>query len=110
MKYKRTVKLLLALTLLVGSSGPLTAASRSWETARTEHPDAKSIVKDNELEIKTVRGKLLLTTTRPTQIKVVTILGRTICSDTVQPGAYQLTLAHGVYLVKVGEMTLKVAL
>lgn len=110
MRHIRTVKILLSLTLLLWSVGSFYAASPSWEALRSEHPEAKSVAKDNDLEIKTVRSKLLLTTSRVTQIKVVTILGRTICSETVQPGSYQLNLAHGVYLVKVGELTLKVAL
>lgn len=105
---RKVITLAMALLLTMGGSFCY-AAPKGWEQARTERADLKTVVKDTDIEIKTSRGLIQITVNRPTQIKVVTILGRTIGSDTVSAGSYEIHLAHGVYILKVGEETFKVA-
>ena len=53
---------------------------------------------------------IIITTNHPVQVKVFTILGRLVSSETAPAGKSQLALpAHGVYIVKVGDLTCKVA-
>ena len=45
------------------------------------------------------------------QIKIYTILGRLVSQDTVGPGTFQFQVStHGVYIVKIGQLTCKVAI
>lgn len=89
---------------------PAGAASKGWETVRTERADAKTVVRETEIEIKTASGVIMVNANHPVQIKIFTILGRLVNSDTVPAGRSQFQLpAHGVYIVKVGDLTCKVA-
>ena len=97
--------------LLLSAAAEIPLAAKGWETVRTERTDAKSIHRDSEVEIKAARGVLVVSSGHAVQIKIFTILGSLIANDTLQPGTYQFAVpAHGVYIVKVGDMTCKVAL
>ena len=101
-----------AILLLAVSAVPLTAeaAPNKWESLKSERTDAKTVVKETEIEIKTASSTIIVTSNHQVQIKIFTILGRLVCSDSHPPGTNQLTLpAHGVYLVKIGNLTCKVA-
>lgn len=90
---------------------PASAAMRGWEPVKSERTDAKSIAKEAELEVKAAPSTIIVTTNHQVQIKIFTILGRLVNSETLAPGTSQLSLpAHGVYLVKVGSLTCKVAI
>lgn len=90
---------------------PLHAAQPKWETSRTEHQDAKTVVKETDIEIRTGKGLIIVTSTRPVQIKVYTILGQLVSRENLPAGTSQLSVqAHGVYIIKSGELTCKVAL
>lgn len=106
---RRILCIIAALAVTAGTVSSV-AASRGWEQQRTERSDARSAVKWSEVEVKTVRGAILITTTSRVQIKVFTILGQLISSETLTPGIWQLNMpAHGVYIVKANDLTCKVA-
>ncbi len=68
------------------------------------------MARDTDLEIRTSSGIIIVSANHPVQIKVFTILGRLVNSETLSAGKSQLQLpAHGVYIVKVGDLTCKVA-
>ncbi len=101
-----------ALILLSATAAavPAYAGPKGWEQVRTEHADAKSVVRESDIEIKSANGLIIVNTNHPVQIKIFTILGRLVNSDTLSAGRSQLQLpAHGVYIVKVGDLTCKVA-
>lgn len=103
---------LLAVMLLVSAATPVVsyAAPKGWEVLREERTDAKSVVRETELEIMSASGTIIIHANHPVQVKVFTILGRLVSSETVPAGKSQLQLpAHGVYIVKVGDLTCKVA-
>ncbi len=111
---KLTVKAIFML-LLTGSlllSAPLaSAASPKWESPRTDRSDAVVVVKDADVQIKVAKGVIIVTSTRPVQIKVFTILGQLVSQETLPAGTSQLSLnTHGVFIVKTGDLTCKVAL
>ncbi|MDE5645726.1 MAG: T9SS type A sorting domain-containing protein [Muribaculaceae bacterium] len=107
------LKTYLAITVLAASAAaalPVHAAPKGWEPVKTEKSDAKQVAKDTDLEIKTSSGIIIVNANHPVQIKVFTILGRLVNSETLSAGKSQLQLpAHGVYIVKVGDLTCKVA-
>lgn len=100
------------LVLLTAAAMPLyvSGAPKVWETVKIERSDAKSVVRETDIEIKSASGVIIVNTNRPVQIKVFTILGRLVNSETLPVGRSQLQLpTHGVYIVKVGDLTCKVA-
>ena len=107
-------KILISLGLLIGSAaGSVYAgapAPRGWEQIKTERSDTKAVVRAAEVEIRSARGLITVNASHPVQIKVFTILGRLVNAETVPAGRSQLLLpVHGVYIVKVGDVTCKVA-
>ena len=101
------VILIVALVGVIGAQ----AAPKGWESVRSEQISmTKSVMKDVEFEVKTTSGAIVVQNNQPVQIKIFTILGRLINSETLQPGSSRFTLpAHGVYIVKIGDLTCKVA-
>ncbi len=99
--------LLLAASLLSLNAA---AAPRGWEVVKTERADVKTVARDSDIEVKAASGIIIVTSGHHTPIKVFTILGRLVNSDTLAPGKSMLQLpAHGVYIVKIGDLTCKVA-
>lgn len=101
---------ILALALAVS---PICAASGTpaWEPVKTEIRDAKSVMKHPDIEILTAPSTIIVNCSRQVDIKIFTILGRVVSSETLPPGVSRLSVgAHGVYIVKVGELTCKIAL
>lgn len=107
---KQIVISALVATALVCPIGATAATSVTWETVKTEICDAKSVVKDTDFEIMTAPSAIIIHANRQINVKVFTILGRLVSSENVAPGTSRLPIgAHGVYIVKVGDLTCKVA-
>ncbi len=95
---------MLALAIVAGGS------ARAWEPVKTERSDAKVVVRESEIEIKSAPGVIQVATNHAVQIKIFTILGRLINYETIGPGTQQYQVpTHGVYIVQVGSLTCKVA-
>ncbi len=112
MAKKMIHKILLVTALTIGGDAICAyAATRSWEPIRTEQiPDSKLVARDTDLEVRTTRGCIFVTTNHTVTIKVYSILGQLVTSDTLQPGTHRLNMsAHGVYIVKIGDITCKIA-
>lgn len=87
-----------------------TCEAAKWEPVKEERADSKTIVKETEFEIKTASSTIIITSNHSAKIQIFTILGRLVSSDTIPAGTSQLILpAHGIYLVKIGGITCKVA-
>ncbi|MCM1153584.1 MAG: DUF6383 domain-containing protein [Muribaculum sp.] len=100
-----------ALTALLLTAAPLGASAKGWEVSKGEKTETRHIIKDSDIEIRATRGLIQVNVSHPVQIKIFTILGQLISSETLQPGSHQFTVsAHGVYIVKAGDLTCKVAL
>ncbi len=105
------VRYILVAAAYIATAGVAYAYSGGWEPVKTEQAaTAKSVMRDTDLEVKAAPGVILVSNNHPVQIKVFTILGRLVSSETLQPGTSRLQLpAHGVYIIKVGGLTCKVA-
>lgn len=85
--------------------------TKGWEQVKSEYSELKSIVKDTEIEILTAPSLVVVSSSKPVKIQIFTILGRLVSSETLPAGTSQLSIqAHGVYIVKVGELTCKIAI
>lgn len=104
------IRHILATLLLGVSTAVIAAPPKGWEQVKPETAASRPVVKDTEFEVRTVSGAILVTANHQVQIKIFTILGRLVNSDTLPAGTSKLTLpAHGVYIVKIGDITCKVA-
>lgn len=105
-------KYLLVAVACIALAGTARAAGVGWEQIRTEQSSgAKSVMRDTDLEIKASPLTIVVSNSKQSSIKVFTILGRLVSSETLPPGTSRLQLpAHGVYIIKVGDMTCKVAI
>ena len=109
MKGRLIRKLLIALVLL-GSAFSLETYAKGWEALKAERAQTQRIASTSEIEIKAVRGMIYVITSRNVNIKIFTILGSRIADDNLSPGSYQFAVpAHGVYIIKAGDLTCKVA-
>lgn len=87
------------------------AAPKGWEQTKEEYREAKSIVKEADIEILTAPTLIIVNSSKQVKIQVFTILGRLVSSETLPAGTSQLSITtHGVYIVKVGELTCKIAI
>lgn len=109
MKY-RTYLLSLLIAIAALAAVTASAAEPNWEPVKTERTDVKTVVRESDIEIKSARGLIMVSTNHSQQIKIFTILGRLVNSETLPAGRSQLQLpAHGVYIIKIGDLTCKVA-
>ncbi len=88
---------------------PSPSFAKGWEPVRTDVSGLKSVAHDNDVEIRVSPGHVVVMTSQPVQIKVFTILGQVVSNETLPPGVSRLPLSHGVYIVKVGDLTCKIA-
>lgn len=109
---RRWHKILLLSCLAACLATPAVQARSSWESTRTERAaDAKQVMRTSEVEVKVSSGVIFVTSARPVQVKVFSILGQLISQETIPAGTSRLQLGtHGIYIVKIGDLTCKVAL
>ena len=108
---KTVLSFAICVLTLIFSVTPTSAAPSKWETPKTERHDARVVVKDSDTEIRAARGVIIVTSSRPVQIKVYSILGQLVSRENLPAGTSQLNVpSHGVYIIKTGDLTCKVAL
>ena len=102
--------LILVAALLLSFS--MDIAARSWDIARIDAvPEARVAGRQTDIEVRSGRGVIYIATNRPVQVKIYSILGHLVAQSSLQSGNYRLTLNnHGVYLIKIGDLTCKVAI
>lgn len=104
MKPRQTIVGLMIMLAMAGSY------ARSWETVKVERQDMRLVMRESEVEIKTASGIIQVATNHNVGIKIFTILGRLVSSENLAPGVFQFQVpVHGVYIVKAGDLTCKVA-
>ncbi|MDE5812849.1 MAG: T9SS type A sorting domain-containing protein, partial [Muribaculaceae bacterium] len=104
--------LLAAVVSVLLTASPAYAANPKWEPARTEEQETdRTVIKETDIEIRTGKGVIVVTASKPVQVKVYTILGQLVSRENLPAGTSRLNVqAHGVYIIKSGELTCKVAL
>ncbi len=104
----RRLCVVLAMSAVLASC-PLSSSARGWESVRTDVSGLNSVAHDNDVDIRVTPGYVVVVTSQQVQIKVFTILGQVVSSETIPAGVSRLPLSHGVYIVKVGDLTCKIA-
>lgn len=97
-------QLIVALALMLAATQAVTAAAPSWEQARgTEARELQDRSEGEQIDIRVKDGYLYITTNAEVSVKVFSILGQLISSQTVPVGTYRLHMpARGIYILKVG--------
>ncbi len=110
MSVKKIAAAALCLFSLLAGTGAMYA--RGWESLKSERvAESRLVIRDSDVEIRSVKGAIIIVSNRPVAVKVFTILGQLISQDTLPAGTSRLNISgHGVYIVKVADITCKVAL
>ena len=107
---KKVQRIIAIAALLLSFTVAPPAYAKGWEQAKTNREALRHVASDSELEIRAGGGVIYLTSSKPVNIKIFTILGSRIADDNLPAGSYQFAVpTHGVYLIKAGDITCKVA-
>ena len=102
------VILLMTVTLL-----PAVPAAYVWRefSAEISRPSINNPRTTDGIEVFSKPGGLIVRTPVRASVRVLTILGQTVSQVVINPGTYELNLnTHGIFIVKVGDYTLRVAI
>ncbi len=107
-------RLIALLTAIAGMTVPVAAGvaqSEGWRPVRQYSEKTRSVVKDADTEVFAGKGAIVVKTSKPVGVEVYTILGQLVSRHKVAAGTSQLEMpSRGVYIVRVGRLTGKVAL
>lgn len=101
----------LVLAVLMGAIPFVsTVSARTWVKSE-KASQSKVVAKDVDIEVRSGKGMIIVSTAKSVQVKVYSILGKLISQDTIPAGtSYFSVNSHGVFIVKIGDLTCKVAL
>lgn len=101
--------LLMAAVMAVAVPQPALRGASLWElTAPLSAREAEAL-DESGMEIGVRDGVVTLVLARPTQVRVLTILGQPLSQETLPAGVHRLKLTtRGIYIVKVGQLTRRV--
>lgn len=107
-------RFMLIFTMLLSmATSAVTVAKVQWRETSSE-VQGKSLTDPrltDGVEIFQRSGTIIIRTQRTVQVKVFTILGQLVSQATLHPGTSELKLnTRGIYMVKVGNTTQKVAI
>ena len=107
-------RFLVILTLMMAMASTTVATAKvQWRETTTE-VQGKSLTDPkvtDGVEIFQRNGTIIIRTQRPVQVRVFTILGQLVSQATLPAGTSELKLnTRGIYMVKGGSITQKVAL
>ena len=89
----------------MSGAGYVTAQQLQWQEAK------HASISDSDVEIFGKDGEIVIKTNRKIHVRVFTILGQLVSQAVLNPGTSQLRIsARGIYIVKIGNVTQKVAL
>lgn len=100
---------ILAVAALLAAPVASSCFGKGWEPVRTDVSGLNHVASSNEVEVRMAPGQVVVSSSQQIQIKVFTILGQLVSNETLPAGVNRLALSHGVYIVKVGDLTCKIA-
>ena len=108
----RRLLVILALVLSLGLGNSALAEIQWHETNREVQGKTWNDPRTSDgIEIYGSRGTITIVTPRRITVRVYTILGQMVSQATLQPGTSELRLgSRGIYLVRIGNLTQKVAI
>lgn len=101
-------RLILIIVAVCGICLGANAAS-AWE--RTGGKIQTERIEVEGADVRVSEGYVYVTTSRPTTVKVFSILGQLISQETIQPGISRFRLpSRGIYILKVGDITKRITI
>ena len=95
------------LASYAGESRPCEDASRPNES-REQIRDG---IDGEEIEITVRDGWVYVTTQKPVTVKIFTILGQLITSETIRPGTKRIHISsRGIYILRAGTVTRRITI
>lgn len=101
--------------MMVAMAASAAFAARNWEEVNNPpaavHRQDKVSVEQDEVDILVYEGSVYITSGKPVQVKVFTILGQIISSETVPAGTHRLKLnSRGIYILRIGTQTRRITI
>jgi len=94
-------------------ASPVASAALQWRPV-THEVQGRNLVDSRQtdgVELYGQQGAIIVKTPRRVTVRVFTILGQLVSQATLSPGTSELRMgARGIYIVKIGDVTQKVAL
>lgn len=87
-------------------------ADGAWEEVTNPHVESVQKIASEEgvAQIAVADGYIYLTLGKPMQVTVFTILGQQMSSQKLVPGSYRTKISsRGIYIIRVGTVTVRVA-
>lgn len=105
-------KLIVSLIVVAGSAFAALAAAPAWEHVQAPPVQIMEVVTpESTTEAVVADGYIYIYVSRPTPVKLISLLGQPIASDTLQPGFHRLRLAaRGIYILRAGSVTRRITL
>lgn len=104
---RRVILILVMLTALVSGA----RAAVAWEETERAPVSVERVEGDTPFEMATSGSYLYVTVSKPVTVKVFTILGQLISSQTLQPGIHRLRMSsRGIYILKIGSVTRRITI
>lgn len=105
---KRIAALLIIVLALLSSSDTVAQQMQWREVPSRSITETRA---NDTVEITGNNGVITIRTTRRIQVRVFTILGQSVSVATLNPGTSELKVgSRGIFIVKIGNITQKVAL
>ena len=103
---------ILSLLIVLGLGNAALAEIKWHETNReVQGKSLNDPRSSDDVKIYGSNGTITIVTTKRIVVRVYTILGQVVSQATLQPGTSELRLGtRGIYLVRIGNMTQKVAI
>lgn len=105
---RRIRRQILALMAAVAVSASCVGALH-WELIASA--PAAELTEEERVDVRVDNSTIYITVNRPVQVRVLSIVGQLIASDTIQPGTSRLRLsAKGIYILKIGSSTKRISI
>lgn len=105
---KATLAAILTMIFMVSSPCGAFPSRADDDVVKVQDPKKKK--KSADTEIKVDGTSVVIETKCEVEVRIYTIIGRLVSSAKIQPGTARLPLpAHGIYIVRLGDETTKVA-
>lgn len=108
-------RILIILSIfIIASLASYAGESQLWEDASRPNESREQIrdgIDGEEIEITVRDGWVYVTTPKPVTVKIFTILGQLITSETIRPGTKRIHISsRGIYILRAGTVTRRITI
>lgn len=108
-------RILIILSIFIAATlASYAGESRPWEDASRPNESREQIrdgIDGEEIEITVRDGWVYVTTQKPVTVKIFTILGQLITSETIRPGTKRIHISsRGIYILRAGTVTRRITI